>query len=96
MAMRTWEVWEDPVHDCFSLSTPECIQSDRERRILSEQARLVFAFEAGSYEEACAIKNIRLGYGPYRPVGDAAPCPACGAQYWPEGSGECWRCDHIG
>jgi hypothetical protein len=43
-----------------------------------------------------AIYNIRRGFGPYKPMGEAAPCPKCGAAYYPEGSAQCWSCDHEG
>ena len=57
---------------------------------------LLWRFEAGSHEEAMAIKNIRLGFGPYVPLGESAPCPKCGSMYYPEGSRQCWNCDHVG
>ena len=41
----------------------------------------VWRVEAGSYEEAMAIYNIRRGFGPYKPMGEAAPCPKCGAAF---------------
>ena len=58
--------------------------------------KLLWRVEAGSHEEAMAIKNIRLGYGPYVPLGDPAPCPKCSAMYYPNGSAQCWHCDHVG
>ncbi len=57
---------------------------------------LLWRIEVGSYDEAMAIRNLRLGYGPYVPHGDAAPCPACGAMYYPDSSAQCWNCDHEG
>ena len=57
---------------------------------------LLWQVEAGSHEEAMAIKNIRLGYGPYVPLGESAPCPNCSAMYYPGGSAQCWNCDHVG
>ena len=56
----------------------------------------VWRVEAGSHEEAMAIYNIRQGLGPYRPVGASAPCPRCGAAYYPQGSAQCWNCEHEG
>lgn len=56
----------------------------------------VWRVEAGSHEEAMAIYNIRRGFGPYKPLGESAPCPECGAPYYPEGSAQCWNCDHEG
>jgi hypothetical protein len=95
MARRIYVLWEDPVHDMSVLATPADIQSDIERGLLSIESKQVFQIEANTYEEAMAVRNIRLGYDPYRPVGDSAPCPSCAAEYWPEGSGECWQCDHV-
>lgn len=57
---------------------------------------LLWRVEAGIWEEAQAIKHIRLGYSPYVPVGEPAPCPACGSMYYPGGSAQCWNCDHVG
>lgn len=54
--------------------------------------RCLYAFEAATWEEACAIHHLRMGFEPYVPAGEAAPCPRCEAWYYPEGSGACWRC----
>ena len=56
---------------------------------------LLWRFEAATQEEASAIHHLRLGREPYKPMGKAAPCPKCGATFYPEGSGECWRCGKI-
>ena len=64
--------------------------------IVSASVFPVWRVEAGSHEEAMAIYNIRRGFGPYEPLGEAAPCPRCGAAYYPEGSAQCWNCDHEG
>ena len=61
---------------------------------MDARAELLWTFEAGSHEEAMAIHTIRLGWGTYKPHGDPAPCPVCAAPYYPQGSGECWRCEH--
>lgn len=47
---------------------------------------------ACNFEEASAIYYLRQGWAPYRPMGNSAPCPQCGALYYPEGSGQCWSC----
>lgn len=60
---------------------------------VSDGAVLLWRIEAGSYEEAMAIRIIRLGYGAYVPHGPAAACPKCTSIYYPEGSGQCWNCD---
>jgi hypothetical protein len=57
------------------------------------QVRL-WTIEVGSLEEALAIRNLRCGWEPYEPEGEAEPCPTCGAMHYPMGSGQCWQCDH--
>lgn len=54
----------------------------------------LYSFEAATWEEAMAIYALRQGWSPYKPAGEATPCPACGATYYPKGSGECWQCDY--
>jgi hypothetical protein len=56
---------------------------------------LLWRIEAATPEEALAIHHLRLGFEPYKPMGEPAPCPKCGAIFYPEGSGECWRCGKI-
>lgn len=36
---------------------------------------MLWRIAAGSWEEAAAIRNLRLGWEPYVPSGKAAPCP---------------------
>lgn len=57
---------------------------------------MLWRIEAGTWEEACAIRNLRLGWEPYKPFGLAEPCPQCGSPYYPEGSGQCWNCPQDG
>jgi len=63
---------------------------------LAECVFPVWRVEAGSHEEAMAIHNIRRGFKPYQPLGESAPCPRCGSEYYPGGSAQCWNCDHEG
>ena len=56
---------------------------------------LMFQVEAANWEEACSIRNLRLGFEPYTPNGSPQPCPKCSSYYYPEGSGVCWRCGKI-
>lgn len=57
--------------------------------------RKLYEFEAATGEEASAIHNLRMGFGPYTPIGEPAPCPRCSAWFYPAGSGQCWRCGPI-
>ncbi len=54
---------------------------------------MIFSIQAATWEEAMAIYNLRLGFDPYRPNGSSGNCPKCNAICYPEGSGECWKCD---
>ena len=55
---------------------------------------VLWRVEAATWEEAMAIRNLRCGFEPYKPAGEASPCPDCGALHYAEGSGQCWNCDH--
>ena len=55
---------------------------------------VLWRVEAATWEEAMAIRNLRCGYAPYQPVGEASPCPECGSLHYADGSGQCWNCDH--
>lgn len=57
-------------------------------------AVVLWRVEVGSFEEAQAIRNLRYGWEPAVPTGEAQPCPDCGAVHYPEGSGQCWNCSH--
>jgi len=60
-----------------------------------ETPRLLWTVEAGSFEEAMAIRNLRNGWEPYCPSGEPSACPKCAAIYYPDDFGQCWRCDHV-
>jgi hypothetical protein len=55
-------------------------------------AELLWEFEAATYEEAMSIHFVRLGWAPYRPNGESSQCPTCASLYYPDGSGQCWKC----
>jgi hypothetical protein len=67
----------------------------RDKGLLQPDAELLWEIEADTWEEAMAIRNLRMGFGPYVPVGEAQPCPKCSAAFYPEGSGQCWRCGPV-
>lgn len=85
-----YEAWEDG--EGVMCGTAEGCADARRRALVGPDARLLYSFEAGTPEEAMAIHHLRMGWEPYRPIGEAAACPRCGAMRYPEGSGECWRC----
>lgn len=51
---------------------------------------------AASSEEASAIHAMRLGWHPYKPMGEPELCPrGCGSYFYPLGSSECPLCGMI-
>ena len=93
--MRTYEAWADPENDCISLVATQGAEELRAKGLLGASADLLYRFQAATHEEAMAIHRLRMGWEPYCPVGAAAPCPVCTAMFYPEGSGECWRCGVV-
>ena len=61
-----------------------------------QTAEILFEIHAETAEEAAAICNLRLGFGPYEPIGEPERCPHCDFWYYPEGSSECWQCGKVG
>lgn len=91
-----YECWFDPEDNGLALLRCQAVQRNRDQGLLSERAVLRYSFTAHSGEEAMAIHALRQGWAPYLPIGAAAPCPTCGATYYPQGYGDCWHCGHIG
>jgi hypothetical protein len=63
--------------------------------LLSNATEFLFEIEAATGEEASAIYSLRMGFGPYNPMGEPDNCPNCNSWYYPQGSGECWQCGKI-
>lgn len=92
--MKDYEVWIES--DSATLSTAAGIRWQKEKGLIGKGAELLHKFSAASPEEANAIYHLRMGWEPYRPVGDPALCPNnCGSYYYPNGSGVCPNCGEI-
>ena len=84
---QTFEAWQDSKG--VTLSTPLNIADHRARGQLGGDAILLYRIEAATFEEASAIHNLRMGWGPYRPMDDKPhACGKCGAWRYID----CWRC----
>jgi hypothetical protein len=90
-----YQGWSDPEDSSVSLYRFQDVHQHRHEGRLSERAVMLYRFIAHTGEEAMAIHALRQGWGPYLPMGESAPCPTCGAAYFPLGYGDCWRCGHI-
>ena len=67
----------------------------RRKGLLQSDAALLWEIEADTWEEAMSIHNLRMGFSPYKHVGEGQPCPQCSAVFYPQGSSQCWRCGPI-
>jgi hypothetical protein len=97
--MKTYEFWVYVYEDggaSYTLGTTEQIEEQRSKGILEQGSRLKFRIQAETYEEAFAVRNVKLGWSPYVPNGSAAWCPNdCGGIYYPAGHHECPNCGVI-
>ena len=89
--METYEAWAED--GGLTVSTVEGIVKQRTAGQLSAEARLLYRFDAATWEEAMAIHHLRQGWEPYK-AGKAAHCPTCDSYFYPEGSGLCWSCGY--
>lgn len=62
---------------------------------IRQDAEMLFEILAATAEEAAAICNLRMGLGPYEPIGEPERCPNCDFWYYPQGSAECWQCGKV-
>ena len=88
--LRKYEAWE--CEDGFAFFSSD---SANKQNPAMKLVKKLFEFEAHTGEEASSIYNLRMGWGPYKPMGTPEPCPKCSAWFYPEGSGDCWRCGNI-
>ncbi len=89
-----FEVWE------YEGEISMILKGEREflikKKVLHPKSDLIHIITASTHEEAMSIRNLRLGFEPYKPIGEAEPCPnGCGSYYFPMGSGECAYCGKI-
>jgi hypothetical protein len=92
---RLYQCFFDPVEKGLSLMRFSDVAQQRHDGQLRETAALQYEFVAETWEEAMAVHCLRQGWAPYLPQGEASACPRCTANYYPEGSGDCWRCGKI-
>ena len=93
--LEAWEVRDDKTVD-ITFGSSESIKVARENGSLSEVAVLLHSITSDTYENAAIKHHELMGWGPYRPMGVATPCPNdCGADFYPEGSGECPNCGKV-
>jgi len=93
---KVFEAWQDEATCSITFSPPEAIAEERALGSISDEAKFLYRLEADTYEGAMAAHHIRMGWGPYVPMGEAQACPkGCGAMFYPEGGGDCPNCGNI-
>ncbi len=66
---------------CFQESSSSCLlpahaeAEHRAKGLLAPNAEMLWEIDADTWEEAMAIRNLRMGFEPYKPLGAGQPCP---------------------
>ena len=90
--MKKYQAWKTEDGAVFvSMDTT----SEKQLQEIHGATEFLFEIEAATGEEAAAIYNLRMGFGVYEPMGEPESCPKCGSWFYPQGSGECWKCGKI-
>ena len=89
MATHRYQAWRDPIGNSIRYWRADYGPRPPD---ISDASEMLWEFDAATHEEAMSLHFLRLGWAPYRPEGDPSACPACGSLYYPQGSGECWKC----
>jgi hypothetical protein len=63
-----YEAWQDPADSSITFTLASSIPELRQKGLLSVDARLLYRFEARSYNDAMAMHHERMGWEPYRPL----------------------------
>lgn len=92
MTDKAYEAWTSP--DAVMLCRSEVIRQLEKLGQMPLGAKLLYAFSAATKEEAAAIHSLRQGFRTYTAPCEAEPCPKCGANFYPDNGGECWRCGY--
>lgn len=87
-----YQAYREDAGRSTGLYPADSVPNLKEKGQLSEDALLLWEIEVDTPEEAHAIFNLRMGFGPYNPMGHWLPCPKCGSPFYPYDSSECWRC----
>ena len=95
MVKHKYECWKTPDLTEITFTTAENALTSKQQGLIPQDAFMEYCIEADTWEEACSIHNLRQGWGVYKPMGESQPCPQCNSWFYPEGSGECWRCGKI-
>lgn len=90
-----WQAWGSDEGITFApASRIEALRADG---MISSKDSMLHELVASTGEDAMTQHHEKMGWEPYRPQGNPAPCPnGCGGHYYPLGYGDCPNCGHIG
>lgn len=92
MGRTTYECWKTADGSDTTFADKANVEKLKSNGLIPSDAILEYAIEALTSEEASAIHHLRQGFEPYVPMGKAGSCPKCESIFYPESSGDCWRC----
>ena len=72
---KVFEAWQDEPTCSITFAPPDAIAGERASGSISGEAKFLYQVEADTYEEAMAVHHIKMGWGPYVPMGEAQACP---------------------
>lgn len=91
---QIYEAWADG--ESVTLAKADGIKWHKDHDLIAHDAQLLHTIEVDTPEEASAVHHIKMGWDPYRPIGEPQICPRrCGSYFYQEGSGICPRCGEI-
>ena len=93
--LTKYRAYKSESESCIMVTVAGKEDELRQQKMFAEDNVLLWEIDAHTYEEMMAIHNLRCGFGPYNPMGEPENCPQCSAYFYPQGSGDCWRCGKI-
>lgn len=90
--MKKYQAWKTEEGEVFASMDTHSVEELKE---VYNATEFLFEIEAATGEEAAAIYNLRMNFGAHEPMGEPENCPNCGSWFYPQGSGECWKCGKI-
>ncbi len=93
--LKKFRAYKSESESCISVILAGQEEQLSKQKMHAADAALLWEIDAHTYEEMMSIHNLRLGFGPYVPIGEPEPCPKCGDYFYPKSSGDCWRCGKI-
>ena len=93
--LTKYRAYKSEAESCIMVTAASKEDELRQQNMFAADNVLLWEIDAHTYEEMMAIHSLRCGFGPYNPTGEPENCPKCNGYFYPQGSGDCWRCGKI-